>query len=55
MLCFPTAPGRAQEAVPEFLILDGIKTKMRENLRRLPNYTCTQIIERSKRSKATVN
>ena len=34
---------------PDLLLLARIKTKMAENLERLPNYTCTQTIERSLR------
>src|SRR5207247_2136627 len=47
LLCFAC---RAQEAVaPQTLTLERVKAKMADNLRRLPNYTCSQTIERSKR------
>lgn len=35
-----------QELPPETLLLAKIKAKVSENLKRLPNYTCTEIIER---------
>ena len=37
------------ELAPEVLLLAHIKAKMAANLERLPNYTCTQTIERSYR------
>jgi hypothetical protein len=37
------------ELAPEVLLLAHIKSKMAANLARLPNYTCTQTIERSTR------
>ena len=41
---------QAQDALPpELLLLAKIKVKMAENLERLPNYTCAQTIERSRR------
>ncbi len=43
----------AQELSPESLMLARIKVRMAENLKRLPNYTCLQTIERSTRSSAT--
>ena len=40
----------AQPETPrEFLLLANIKQKMRLNLRRVPNYTCLETIERSQR------
>jgi hypothetical protein len=50
LLCFPISPSNAQELAPEILLLGRIKSKAAENLQRLPNYTCTQTIERSHRS-----
>lgn len=41
------------ELPPELLQLAKIKLKMEENLGGLPNYTCTQVIERSRRDKPT--
>ena len=38
-----------QELPPDLLLLAKIKVKMAENLDRLPNYTCEQTIERSRR------
>ena len=50
LLCCAISTSRAQEAVaPEALILERIKARMADNLRRLPNHTCEQTIERSKR------
>ena len=43
----------AQELSPESVLLARIKVRMAENLRRLPNYTCLQTIERSARNAAT--
>jgi hypothetical protein len=49
LLCFAC---RAQETVaPETLMLERIKAKAAENLQRLPNYTCTETIERSRCAK----
>jgi len=39
----------ADDLAPETLLLARIKTKTGENLRRLPNYTCLQTVERSLR------
>ena len=39
----------SQELPADVLLLARIKLKMAENLTRLPNYTCTQTIERSRR------
>lgn len=39
----------AQDLPPEVLLVAKIKVKMAENLDRLPNYTCQQTIERSRR------
>jgi hypothetical protein len=39
----------AQELTPEVLLLARIKVHMEQNLNRLPNYTCLQTIERSRR------
>ena len=50
LLCFPASPSIAQELAPEILLLARIKAKAAENLQRLPNYTCTQTIERSHRN-----
>ena len=41
----------AQELTPEILLLARIKVHMEQNLKRLPNYTCLQTIERSRRLK----
>src|SRR5437764_4711304 len=38
-----------QDLSPELLLLARIKVKMAENLDHLPNYTCEQTIERSRR------
>jgi hypothetical protein len=43
----------AQEVAPETLLLSRIRLRMEENLRRLPNYTCLQTIERSRRGAAS--
>ena len=54
LLCVDAAPSRAQvEFAPEILILDHIKARMAENLRRLPDYTCTEVIDRSRRRRGT--
>ncbi|MEO8662685.1 MAG: hypothetical protein ABI693_29765, partial [Bryobacteraceae bacterium] len=45
------SPPESPTLPPEVLLLARIKEKMRENLSGLPNYTCTQIIERSQRLK----
>jgi len=42
-----------QGPAPELSLLGRIKGKVAENLRRLPNYTCTQTIVRSLRRKPT--
>ena len=42
-----------QELAPEVLLLAHIKAKMAATLERLPNYTCTQTIERSTRRAPT--
>src|SRR5712692_11400472 len=44
---------QAQELPPELLLLAKIKVKMADNLERLPNYTCAQTIERSRRPAPT--
>jgi hypothetical protein len=41
------------ELSPEVLLLARIKVRMEENLTRLPNYTCLQTIERSRRRAPT--
>lgn len=46
LLCAAT---QAQEVTPELLLLARIKVHMESNLKRLPNYTCLQTIERSRR------
>ncbi len=38
-----------QDLPPDVLLLAKIKVKMAENLNRLPNYTCEQTVERSRR------
>ena len=48
--CLPISPSIAQPLAPELLLLARIKAKAAGNLRRLPNYTCTQTIERSHRN-----
>ena len=50
VLCISVSPSIAQELAPEILLLARIKARAAENLQRLPNYTCTQTIERSRRS-----
>jgi hypothetical protein len=50
LLCFLISPSDAQPLAPEILLLGRIKAKAAENLQRLPNYTCTQTIERSHRN-----
>src|ERR1700694_2080018 len=50
LLCISVSPSIAQELAPEILLLARIKVRAAENLQRLPNYTCTQTIERSHRS-----
>ena len=50
--CLFGAVSSAQTALPpEILLLARIKTKAAENLQRLPNYTCTETIERSRRAR----
>lgn len=50
MLCvFAVGACVAQDLPPEVLLVAKIKVKMAENLDRLPNYTCQQTIERSRR------
>jgi hypothetical protein len=44
------SPSSAQPLAPEIILLGRIKAKAAENLQRLPNYTCTQTIERSHRN-----
>jgi len=39
----------AQEVPPDVLLIAKAKVRAEENLRHLPNYTCTQTIERSRR------
>src|SRR6266576_3525198 len=46
LLCLSTASGAQEELAPESRLLERIKAKMADNLRRLPNYTCTETIER---------
>jgi len=55
-LFLPTSLSSAQDLTParqplspDVLLLARIKARAAENLRRLPNYTCTQTIERSRR------
>lgn len=38
-----------QELAPELMLITKIKLKVADNLNRLPNYTCEQTIERSRR------
>src|SRR5260370_29219607 len=40
-----------QPLAPEILLLSRIKVRAAENLQRLPNYTCTETIERSRRAR----
>ena len=47
-LCAASWPA-SQELSPETLLLARIKVHMEENLKRLPNYTCLQTVERSRR------
>ena len=44
LLCLSTASDAQEEVAPERI--ERIKAKMADNLRRLPNYTCTETIER---------
>ncbi|MGH9673442.1 MAG: hypothetical protein ACRD44_09700 [Bryobacteraceae bacterium] len=43
----------AQELSPDLLLLARIKVVMEQNLNSLPNYTCTQTVERSQRAAPT--
>jgi len=46
LLCFSIPASAAQEALrPETLLLERVKSRMADNLRRLPAYTCSQTIE----------
>ena len=50
IICCLGASVRAQPSLPrEVLLLSQIKQKMRENLSRLPDYTCVETIARSQR------
>src|ERR1700736_5530437 len=58
LLLTPLLPAHAQKLEnasiqplsPQVLLLSRLKAKAAENLRRLPNYTCTQTIERARRA-----
>lgn len=45
------APHDSPEFPPEALLLARIRYQMTENLRRLPNYTCLETVERTRRPK----
>src|SRR5947209_8998393 len=50
LFCLVLQESQAQQDLPpDLLLLAKIKIKMAENLDRLPNYTCQQTIERSRR------
>src|SRR5579863_1754469 len=50
IICCLGASVRAQPSLPrEVLLLSQIKQKMRENLSRLPDYTCVETIDRTQR------
>lgn len=51
VLCLSLSAAGAQdkELPPEILLLARIKARAAENLQRLPNYTCTETIERTRR------
>src|SRR5207245_254246 len=54
LLAYMPAPRcAAQERAPDPLLLDRIKAKIAEAQSRLPNYTCTETIERSRRLRST--
>src|SRR5436190_870459 len=46
LLCLSAASGAQEELAPETLLIERIKAKMADKLRRLPSYTCTETIER---------
>lgn len=51
-LCWVLAPVPSQaqsELSPDVLLLARIKAHMEQNLKRLPNYTCVETVERSRR------
>jgi hypothetical protein len=43
----------AQDPNPNAILMARIRLRAIENLNRMPNYTCTETVERSRRSKAT--
>lgn len=43
----------AQDSNPNAILMARIRLRAIENLNRMPNYTCTETVERSRRSKAT--
>jgi hypothetical protein len=50
--CFAFVVAEAQQAnLPQTFLIDQVKARADENLRRLPNYTCTEIIQRSLRKR----
>lgn len=50
LFCLALRLAQAQQDLPpDVLLLAKIKVKMAENLNRLPNYTCEQTVERSRR------
>src|SRR2546427_7973846 len=52
LFCLPKFPSTAQGPATD-LLLERIKSKIAENQRRLPNYTCTATVERSTRARAS--
>jgi|HigsolmetaAR201D_1030396.scaffolds.fasta_scaffold07804_3 hypothetical protein len=46
-------PARESDIPHELLVLSRIKARMKDNLEKLPNYTCTQTILRSQRAGAS--
>jgi hypothetical protein len=49
LACFAVMVAQAQAPAPEPSLLDKVKARAAENLRRLPNYTCTEAIQRALR------
>jgi len=47
--CLAAVLAKAQ-ALPDLSLLDKVKARAQENLRRLPDYTCTENVERSLRA-----
>ena len=49
IFAFCSLASSAQDLTPEQLLIAKIKMKMEDTLHGLPNYTCTETIERSRR------